>query len=834
MARIFLSSTFVEMEEYRLAAAAAIDQYGHQCVRMETFPASERGIPEFCRARVAECDLFVLVLGQFYGTPIPGRDISYTEDEFDAAVAVGKARLVFVPAETADTNIRAALASMKKNGLIYEEQEKRQERFRAKALAGILPRTFKDPEDLKFQIGHSVDQQFKAREIPRQKEPWINVPNTHKQILARDGEARKLIEALTGDGPAIVSITAPPGFGKSSVFAVAVRIAREELMWLEGIAVLDASVGKAGFVEFAGLVGRMSGSPPDTAFFDLLGKTGKVWLVVENAQDVLASGEFREVLKEWCLHEHEAKLLLLTRQALHPAPACHRALREVEKALLGGLLDADAVLLLRERLEDTRFRGTGETLLRRVAQRLHLVPMAIEQFAAYFRLNEEGVELDQRFVEQNDLLRLETSQQLVRMVEENLRLLDDSSLYLVRVVAWAGMPVPQSGIVALQPDGAERLTRLVRSNLLLAREGTAAEGRSYDMHPLIREAIGEGWGDGAELEGIGRVFLRAGNAEFGRGQFRPALSLYTLAEQAAGCRGGERAELARATLGRSCALGSLGELEESVAASAESIGILRELVEGEGRPELRNDLAASLVNRGHALQVLSRLEEAIASFDESIGIRRELVEQEGKQELRNGLAMAILNRCVALRKVGRLEQALVGYKEAIAIYRVLVEREGRRELRNDLAMAILGMGIALRNARRLEEALAAYDEAIVICRSLVEQEGRRESRNDLGKAVMGRGTALMDLDRLEEAAAAYDESIGIYRAMTDHEGRREVRDDLALALYNLALVLEKQGLSTALEAARDARRLWQEMVSEGMNHLRQRLDSAKELEARLS
>jgi hypothetical protein len=97
---------------------------------------------------------------------------------------------------------------LKANKLDYEEQEERQTKFKAKALEGILPRIFKSPDDLKFQAGHSVEQHFKQAEIrelkasldnPRvapQKEPWINLPNTHKQILARDGEARKFLDAL--------------------------------------------------------------------------------------------------------------------------------------------------------------------------------------------------------------------------------------------------------------------------------------------------------------------------------------------------------------------------------------------------------------------------------------------------------------------------------------------------------------------------------------------------------------------------------------------------------------------------------------------------------------
>ena len=68
----------------------------------------------------------------------------------------------------------------------------------------------------------------------------------------------------------------------------------------------------------------------------------------------------------------------------------------------------------------------------------------------------------------------------------------------------------------------------------------------------------------------------------------------------------------------------------------------------------------------------------------------------------------------------------------------------------------------------------------------------------------------------------------------EQERRRELRNDLALALYNLAETLEKQGAQTALDTAREARILRQEMVNEGIKHLEKDLAKAKALEARLS
>jgi hypothetical protein len=55
MAVVFLSSSFTELREYRLAAFAAIDRFGAQCIRMENFPAADRQVPDFCRDKVRGC-----------------------------------------------------------------------------------------------------------------------------------------------------------------------------------------------------------------------------------------------------------------------------------------------------------------------------------------------------------------------------------------------------------------------------------------------------------------------------------------------------------------------------------------------------------------------------------------------------------------------------------------------------------------------------------------------------------------------------------------------------------------------------------------------------------
>jgi tetratricopeptide (TPR) repeat protein len=577
---------------------------------------------------------------------------------------------------------------------------------------------------------------------------------------------------------------------------------------------LDAKAEVPGVTSFAGLLGRItglqevaSGFACDTGrssarlralFFDFLRQAGKVWLVVENAEEVLAApsvdganADFRKLLSSWCKAGHEAKLLLLTRHAVHPAPECHRSLRDVENALLGGLPEDAAIELLRQRLVNTRFRSTGDLLLRQIAQRLHRVPMALEQFAGYLHWNEQGIELDQRFLDQNDLLSLCASEQmealLLRVIEETLRLLDAASLSILGVIAWAGIPVPFSALVGIEEDGAGLLTRLVRSSLLLAREGTTAEGRSFDMHPLIRDALRDASVIPLDFGRIARICRTAGYSEWEKNQLRPALSLYVLQERAA-----------RAI-------------------------------------HQRDELAAAIMSQGKALHDLSRLEEALAAYDESISIYRALVDNEHRQELRRELARAIQNRSTTLRELGRHEEAVVANDESIAICRALVEDEHRRDFREDLAISMMGRGSVLKELGRREEAVVADDESIAIFRVLVENEHRREFRGDMAKGINNRGNALRELGRLEEALAAYDESMAICHVLVEDEHRLELRNDLARQYYNVALAREKQeDVVAALAAVRRARLLWEDLAKEGMHLERDLAMAAKAMEARLS
>lgn len=88
------------LEPYRNAVHEAIQHLdGYHCVRMEDFGARDTQSEDLCRQKVAECDIFVGIVGQRYGTCPPESERSYTEIEYDTAVKENKVRLMFIAPE---------------------------------------------------------------------------------------------------------------------------------------------------------------------------------------------------------------------------------------------------------------------------------------------------------------------------------------------------------------------------------------------------------------------------------------------------------------------------------------------------------------------------------------------------------------------------------------------------------------------------------------------------------------------------------------------------------------------------------------------------------------
>ena len=109
MAKVYVSSTFFDLREYREKATNVLRQMGHEDVAMEYFVAEDRRPLERSLLDVAACDLFIGIIAWQYGwVPTAGNPerLSITEMEYRHAKKHGKPCLMFLLDENAPVQFK--------------------------------------------------------------------------------------------------------------------------------------------------------------------------------------------------------------------------------------------------------------------------------------------------------------------------------------------------------------------------------------------------------------------------------------------------------------------------------------------------------------------------------------------------------------------------------------------------------------------------------------------------------------------------------------------------------------------------------------------------------
>jgi GTPase SAR1 family protein len=96
MARIFVSSTFKDLEECREKVRLVLRRMGHEDVAMEYFVAEDKRPLDKCMEAVASSDLYIGIFAWRYGYIPDGYDKSITELEYRKAIETGKDCLSFL------------------------------------------------------------------------------------------------------------------------------------------------------------------------------------------------------------------------------------------------------------------------------------------------------------------------------------------------------------------------------------------------------------------------------------------------------------------------------------------------------------------------------------------------------------------------------------------------------------------------------------------------------------------------------------------------------------------------------------------------------------------
>ena len=136
-----ISSVRRGLEAERDALPGLIMATGHQPVRFEDFGAQPLPSREACLRAVHESDVYLLLLGPYYGHIFPETGQSATHDEFVAAQAKGIPRIV-----------------LKKTGVPFEPEQETFARLVGEYGTGVFYGTFTDATDIQAKVVRALRQ----------------------------------------------------------------------------------------------------------------------------------------------------------------------------------------------------------------------------------------------------------------------------------------------------------------------------------------------------------------------------------------------------------------------------------------------------------------------------------------------------------------------------------------------------------------------------------------------------------------------------------------------------------------------------------------------------
>jgi energy-coupling factor transporter ATP-binding protein EcfA2 len=148
MARVFISSTFDDLQQYRQKIDLTLSRIGHEVISLESY--STKPEPTDIRSALASSDLYVGIFAWRYGV-VPNENnperLSIPEMEYREALNVGKPCLVFLLSEDAPWPTK-----------LIDRDRTRIEALRSAVLKSSTVEFFRSPEDLAARVGFAIER----------------------------------------------------------------------------------------------------------------------------------------------------------------------------------------------------------------------------------------------------------------------------------------------------------------------------------------------------------------------------------------------------------------------------------------------------------------------------------------------------------------------------------------------------------------------------------------------------------------------------------------------------------------------------------------------------
>jgi len=478
--RVFLSHTselrqFPAARSFVAAARDAVARAGDAVTDMAYFPARDVKPAQVCRDAVAAADVYVLIAGFRYGSPVRDQpELSYTELEHETAEQRGIPRLVFLLGE--DTEGPSAM---------FEDLEygARQHTFRSRlAGSGVTTATVANPGELETALLQALTALARPEQRPTpsdvagkadERQVWT-IPGRVHGFTGRAELLAELEAALWSGGPAVVqAVTGMGGIGKTTAAIEYAHRHRDEFDIAWWVPAEDPGLIPERLAELALALDLVAPTTPvGVGVARLLGELTRRerWVVVfDNAEDPRALSRL--------LPEGPGQVLITSRNPSWHAIADVVGVREFTRA--------ESIELLRRLVSDL-----AEAEADRVADAVGDLPLAVEQAGSL--MADTGMAVDtylQLLAERaQDVLNHYPGgaypQSLAAswaVAFDRLAIDDPAALDLLTLVAWCGpAPVPLTLLTDhpealpdhLQPIATDPLA-LARCTTILHRRGMA-------------------------------------------------------------------------------------------------------------------------------------------------------------------------------------------------------------------------------------------------------------------------------------------------------------------------------------------------------------------------
>lgn len=185
--QVFVSSTYADLKEERQHVLQALMEMDCIPAGMELFPAADEEQWEFIKKVIDDCDYYLLVIGGRYGSITPD-GISYTEMEFDYAVASGLKVVALIHGEPNDIPFGKSESDPALRDKLFH--------FRDKVMDGRLVKFWKNAEELPGLVALSLTKTIKMYPAVG----WVRANQVaNEELLSELNQLRKANAELTNE-----------------------------------------------------------------------------------------------------------------------------------------------------------------------------------------------------------------------------------------------------------------------------------------------------------------------------------------------------------------------------------------------------------------------------------------------------------------------------------------------------------------------------------------------------------------------------------------------------------------------------------------------------------